>query len=142
MAKKKKNKVILDTNILVSYLISERLGFIDILLSESRISLVLSNELLEEFIEVTRRPKFLRYFSDEDLLELLELLELNSILINPETKVNLCRDPNDDFLLNLALDAEADYLVTGDSDLLDLKSIGECKIISLADFSVIANRIK
>ena len=76
MARRGGSKVILDTNILISYLISDRLRYIDLLVLEKRMTFVLSDELLEEFIEVARRPKFLKYFSDEDLLELLELLAL------------------------------------------------------------------
>ena len=55
--------------------------------------------------------------------------------------VNLCRDYKDNFLLSLAMDAGADYLVTGDDDLLDLKSIGDCQIVSLTDFSAIASKL-
>jgi len=135
MAKARRIKVILDTNIWISYLISHRFNFIDKLIAENRIVLVLSDELLEEFIEVARRPKLQKYFSDEDLLALLELLAWNGTLINPGSRVNLCRDAKDDFLLNLALDAKADYLVTGDNDLLDLNAIGTCKIIPLNQFS-------
>jgi uncharacterized protein len=138
MAVARKIKVILDTNIWISYLISHRLSFIDELIYEGRITLVLSDELLEEFIEVARRPKLQKFFSNEDLLTLLELLVWNGTHINPKSQVNLCRDPKDNFLLNLAMDAKADFLVTGDGDLLDLKTIGSCQIITLKDFSEIA----
>ena len=45
-----------------------------------------------------------------------------------KSKIELCRDSKDDFLLSLAMDSKADYLITGDNDLLDLKTIGKTKI--------------
>ncbi len=43
-----------------------------------------------------------------------------------------CRDIKDNFLLNLAIDSNADYLVTGDSDLLELKSIRDTRIVTIS----------
>ena len=48
-----------------------------------------------------------------------------------------CRDPKDDFLLELAAVSSADFLVTGDRDLLELRGIGECRIISPSDFDLL-----
>jgi len=52
-----------------------------------------------------------------------------------KTNLELSRDTNDDFLLNLALDSNADYLVTGDLDLLILKQIGNTKIITISELN-------
>ncbi|WP_188562824.1 putative toxin-antitoxin system toxin component, PIN family [Hymenobacter frigidus] len=49
--------------------------------------------------------------------------------------VELCRDPKDNFLLNLALDSQADYLLSGDEDLLVLGSVGSTSIMTLAEFA-------
>lgn len=46
----------------------------------------------------------------------------------------MCRDPKDNSPLNLAIDGNADYLVTGDSDLLILKQIKNTSIINWNDF--------
>ena len=51
-----------------------------------------------------------------------------------KSKIELCRDPKDDFLLSLAMDSKADYLITGDNDLLGLKTIGKTKIITITDY--------
>jgi predicted nucleic acid-binding protein len=51
-----------------------------------------------------------------------------------ESRIKLCRDPKDDFLLSLAKDSKADYLITGDYDLLELKEIGKTKILTIAEF--------
>ena len=141
MRSRKRIKVILDTNIWISYLISDRLSFIDSLISSNRITLVFSDELLEEFVTVAQRPKLKKYFTDEDLVHLLKLLSYFGIILKPKSRLTLCRDAKDNFLLNLAMDANANYLVTGDQDLLNIKTIGHCKIITLNDFAGIASKL-
>jgi uncharacterized protein len=138
MAKTRKIKVILDTNILISYLISPQLSFIDALITERKLVVLLSEELLEEFIDVARRPKLKKYFSDENLIALIELLTWYGKIIHPKSQRTDCRDPKDNFLLNLAIDAKADFLVTGDLDLLELKLSGTCQIITLKNFATLA----
>lgn len=55
-------------------------------------------------------------------------------LIKIESIVTVCRDPNDNFLLALAKDGKADYLLTGDNDLLVIKKLGKTKIIKIVEF--------
>ena len=55
-------------------------------------------------------------------------------LVAVTTSVSICRDAKDNFLLDLAIDSKADYLVTGDSDLLELKEIQKTKIVIFSLF--------
>lgn len=61
-------RVILDTNLWISYLISKRLRKIDALFDENGVTLIFSEELMEEFLEVAQRPKFGKYFTSADPL--------------------------------------------------------------------------
>lgn len=64
---------------------------------------------------------------------------------NIELKANLVgsRDSKDNFLLSLSLDSNADYLITGDMDLLVLKKSGSTQIITLRDFlEIISHKIR
>jgi uncharacterized protein len=54
--------------------------------------------------------------------------------IKATSQVIVCRDPKDDFLLSLARDGKANYLITGDKDLLDIKVFGKTKITTMTDF--------
>lgn len=63
----KSKGVILDTNLLISFLISRKLNQIDGLIKSYNITLIFSNELLEEFLDVVNRHKFQKYFSKEDV---------------------------------------------------------------------------
>jgi len=123
-------KIILDTNLWISFLISKKLNSIDELLLRGKITLLFSHELIEEFTKVTSRPKFKKYFSEEDILKLLLLFDMYGKLIIISSSIDICRDFKDNFLLNLAVDGKADFLVTGDEDLLSLKEIEGIPILS------------
>ncbi len=132
-------RVILDTNILISYLISSKLTFIDDVLESNKVDLIFSNQLIEEFKNVAKRKHFQKYFESPKLEQLISHLYAFGILIDPSSTINICRDPDDNFLLELAFDGDADYLITGDKDLLVIESIKHCKIINLRDFQEIIN---
>ena len=127
-------RIILDTNLWISYLISKRLSQIDQLILDDQLTLLFSEELLEEFIAVANRPKFEKYFSNEDVINLLLLFDFYGELVKIESNINSCRDPKDNFLLNLAVDGKADYLITGDKDLLEIEKIGQTSILTFNEF--------
>ena len=127
-------RVILDTNLWISYLISKRLSKIDELFEREDLVLLFSEELLEEFIEVANRPKFRKYFPVENLEELLSLFDEFGEMVEVISELNLCRDPKDNFLLELAKDGKADFLVTGDDDLLVISNFGITEIITYTEF--------
>jgi putative PIN family toxin of toxin-antitoxin system len=130
----KKLKIILDTNILVSFLINRDFEKLDDFILSGKITLIFSDELLDEFITVIRRPKFQRFFSSEDIEILLNFFLDHGLLINIVSDINLCRDHKDNFLLNLAVDGDANYLITGDKDLLELDIVGNTSIITMSEF--------
>ena len=116
----KSKRVILDTNIWISYLISKRQPELDFLLESGNITLIFSTELMEEFLDVSNRPKFRKFFKKADVNALLNQIEAFGELIKVATKIDICRDKKDNFLLSLSIDGKVDFLVTGDSDLLIL----------------------
>jgi putative PIN family toxin of toxin-antitoxin system len=130
----KNEKVILDTNLWISFLISKKFNQIDSLIRAKKITLIFSSELLEEFIEVAFRPKFTKYFSKEDIEEILETFDQFGELIEVKSDIEVSRDEKDNFLLNLAVDSSADYLITGDTDLLILEKIASTRIMIFNDF--------
>lgn len=127
-------KVIIDTNLWISFLISKTFDKLDDLLLNNKVRLIFSSELLEEFIEVVNRPKFKKYFSKEDVEDLLNSIHKYADFVTVLSNVKLCRDEKDDFLLSLSVDSNADYLITGDNDLLDLVSYGDTKIVTMTTF--------
>lgn len=129
-------RVILDTNLWISYLISKRLRKIDALFDENGVTLIFSEELMEEFIEVAQRPKFGKFFTSADLENLLALFDVYGEWVQVVSSVDLCRDAKDNFLLALAKDGKADYLITGDQDLLIIKKFEDTDILTYAEFEI------
>ena len=134
MPRKRKLRVIVDTNCWISFLIGRKLSRLVDLLSDERIQLVVCDELLAEIRDVTSRPKFARYFPKEEVESLIEFMQIIGERFEPTQEVKLCRDEADDYLLALAIEAHAHYLVTGDQDLLVLHEIGTCRIVDTVTF--------
>jgi putative PIN family toxin of toxin-antitoxin system len=120
-------RAVLDTNVLVSALISPGGGSARLLLElrSGAFELIVSPLLLAELREVLRRDKFRRYVSEAEAGAYVELIRSESIIHadpapSPE---QLSADPDDEYLIGLARDAQADALVTGDAYLLELRAI-------------------
>jgi putative PIN family toxin of toxin-antitoxin system len=130
----KVSRIIIDTNLWISFLITKDFAKIDEILFSRRGILVFSQELLDEFLEVAKRPKFRRFFSTTEIEELLETIDEYADFVKVQTQIEICRDPKDNFLLSLSVDGNADYLLTGDKDLLELTKFGKTTIITISDF--------
>lgn len=103
------------------------------------ITIIISNIQLRELVDVLNRPRIQKYISTELAEEFLDLLCEVAVFVEPQRGAPLCRDPKDDYLLYTALVAKADYLISGDNDLLSLSQIGSTRIISFTDFEIIMN---
>ena len=132
--KVKQSKIIVDTNLWISYLISKGYKRLDKLIFSDKARLVFSPELIDEFIEVSQRPKFIKYFHPYDVTKLLDLFDTYGELVKVKSDIKICRDIKDNFLLSLANDSKADYLLTGDNDLLELKKYGKTVIMAMSEF--------
>ena len=120
----------------ISFLITKDFTRLDKIIFSRDGILVFSQELLDEFLEVARRPKFRRFFSSADIEEILETINEYADFVKVHTKIEVCRDPKDNFLLSLSIDGNADFLLTGDKDLLELTKFGETTIITISDFLI------
>ena len=132
----KKHRIVIDTNLWISFLLSKQFSFIDKLLRNRNVQLVFSAELLLEFLDVVKRPKLKRYFAKTDIDNLLEIIEEYAEFTTVTSMVDLCRDKKDNFLLALAKDSSSDYLITGDSDLLVIKKFEETEIITITEYKI------
>jgi putative PIN family toxin of toxin-antitoxin system len=130
----KVSRIIIDTNLWISFLITKDFAKLDQIIFSRLGILIFSQELLTEFLEVARRPKFRRFFSLADIEEILETINEYAAFVKVYTKVEVCRDLKDNFLLSLAIDGNADFLLTGDKDLLIQRRFGETTIITISDF--------
>ena len=137
-------KLVIDTNIWIGFLIGKTLAGLSDAIANDNVEILFSEELFEELVEVLNRPKFERYFSLEDIRELISLLHSKVKFIEIIQHFNDCRDEKDNFLLDLCVSGEADYLITGDEDLLVMNPFHGIKIINYRQFHGILqqNRFK
>ena len=127
-------KAVFDTNVLVAAFVSE--GVCSKLLIRARkrhFHLFVSPFILQEFERVLVRKLAVPKGEARDAIRLVSEAA-DVILLPPELEAPICRDSNDDAVLACSLAAETDYLVTGDADLLDLRSFRNTLIISPRDF--------
>ncbi len=130
----KRNRLIIDTNLWISYLLGLDLNNLTDSIRHRVVILLSSKELLFEFIQVAARPKLSRYFQERELVELIDFLKYFSELIQVTSQVVICRDPKDNFLLALALDGKASHLLTGDHDLLSIHRFGQTSILTIREY--------
>ena len=98
-------------------------------------SIAISNSLLEEFTEVLFRKKLDKYFlSDEERTESVYFLETYALKFETTEKINLCEDPDDNMILELAVASKASCIISGDIHLLALHPFRDIPILSSADF--------
>ncbi len=74
------------------------------------------------------------HFGSYALEDMLFQFEPFIEIIDVKSVISICRDSNDNFLLALAKDGQADFLLTGDKDVLELENFGKAKIITMALF--------
>ena len=96
--------------------------------------LLYSKETLSEFAQVFTRPKFDKYVPIEERINAITSFEKKGVAIEVFIKINACRDPRDNKFLELALTAKANYIVTGDQDLLILHPFHGISILTPGDF--------
>lgn len=131
---KTKPKVVVDTNLWLSFLINGSLKEIFDFFEKNKVSFFITNELVSEIIDTGLKAKFRKYFEVDDLLMLINILTEKGQFIIPISVVKICRDKSDDFLLGISKDANADFLLTGDKDLLELKQFEKTQIITYQQF--------
>jgi putative PIN family toxin of toxin-antitoxin system len=134
MPKSKSIRIIIDTNLWISYILSKKLDQLDEFISSNRFQLLFSIELLEEIEATIKKPKLQKYFDETSLEEMFIAFEPFIDLVSVKSNVKVCRDSKDDFLLALAKDGKADYLLTGDKDLLEIKKNGKTIILMISEF--------
>ncbi len=127
-------RVIFDTNVWISFLIGKRLSKIKQHISDGSITIVTNEQLLREIKTVTSRDKLKKYFPKENVKELIELLETIAEKVETKPTNFICRDPKDNFLLDIIDYSKADYLVTGDKDLLEHNPFKTAQILTPKEF--------
>jgi putative PIN family toxin of toxin-antitoxin system len=128
--------ILIDTNGLLSAALRDRLPERVVLFvaTDDRFRWIVAADIRDEYRQVLSRPKF--GLSDEILQHWAELIDMRTIAIaNPPAQFQFPRDPKDIPFLACAIAANADYLITGDRDLLDATLPFSTRIVTVAQFA-------
>ena len=96
---------------------------------------LLSQETFAEFRRVLAYPKFRLTPAEISMIVEEELLHFAEVVEATVDASGICRDPHDDKFLSLAASGRADYLITGDQDLLVLRSFEKVRIVTVSEFT-------
>jgi putative PIN family toxin of toxin-antitoxin system len=128
-------RFVLDTNTLVSaFLFPESAPGKTLSFVLSHGQLLMSLDLATELAEVLRREKFDRYLTRKRREELVAAAIRQSYFVAPTAEIAVCRDPEDNKVLELSVDGSATALVTGDADLRALHPFQGIPILGPRDF--------
>lgn len=135
MAKRDRLHIILDCNWYISVSINRKSRrTIYSIINNPRLTVIYSDELLEEYNTVISRTKFQAIISKYQANRFIQFLLPRLQKVKITSSVNINRDAKDNYLLALANAGRADFLVTGDEDLLVLKKFNKTRIIKLTEF--------
>jgi len=126
--------IVLDTNVLISAIVFGRnpRTILEMVMA-GQVRCVLSFAILDELRDVLQRPKF--GFTPEQAVTVIEELRSLCDILNPARRLRTIKaDPDDNRILECAVEAKADAIVTGDAHLLKLKTFRGISIMSPADF--------
>jgi putative PIN family toxin of toxin-antitoxin system len=125
-------KVVVDTNVLISAFVFG--GNAERVLEK----VLASGELISSAFILTELERVLKgkfEIPADKINRILTSLNQVARVLSPDAQLpNICRDPDDNFILQLAAFADADFIVTGDKDLLVLEVFGKAQIVSPAVF--------
>ncbi len=127
--------IIIDTNILVSAAISGRKpeSVINWIINQPDYQWVVSEEILAEYQQVLNRRKF--KLTDIQKEKWFNLIQNSTKLIDVSSEFDFPRDQKDAKFLACAISANADFLITGDRDFTEIKTLGNTLIISVSLFA-------
>jgi len=127
--------VILDTNIWISFLFGKRLQSVSSVFENTDVHVFVSKELIAELVSVIARPKVRNHITAESIEAMWALMRDKCFAIEeyPIQQTNV-RDVKDAYVLSMAKAIPADFIVTGDQDLLVLDKFEQTYILSYSEF--------
>lgn len=128
-------KVVIDTNILVSAVIRDRLPERVLLwcLHNAAVEWLATPVIMAEYTEVIQRPKFA--LSEATVMWWLELIAADVRVIQATAEIDFPRDRKDAPFLICAESGQANYLITGDGDFSEAQALIQTRIIRVRDFA-------
>jgi putative PIN family toxin of toxin-antitoxin system len=126
-------RVVLDTNILISMAFGGQVGKINAAWKANKFTLVVSDEIAWEYLDVLQRPKL--RLDAATITDFVGRIQRKAEFVTPTETVHAVEaDPTDNKFLEAALESKAIYVVSGDSHLLELKAFRGIEILTAREF--------
>lgn len=126
-------KIIIDTNVLVSSLIQRNYPYFILYnyVLENLVEICISDDLFKEYLEVLNRPKFSKYHDFLNKAEfVLAQIEIKATKFYPTIRINKIADNADNRLLELAVESKADFIITGNTNDFTMTDFEGTKIVT------------
>jgi len=131
-------RAVIDTNILIRALIKPQgtVGPVLTRLRDGDYTLLYAEPLLDELVAILALPRIRDkyHLTEDDVETVLALILLRGEPVVPQRRITVCRDPKDNIVLETAVAGDADYIVTGDKDLMVLHPFEGVPIVGPAEF--------
>lgn len=127
--------IVFDTNVWVTYFLKNKTSEFFVMKANAGFEIFTCQEQIEELKDVLNRRKIEKQLS-HTVDECLNIFELTTTSITICKKFSSCRDPKDNYLFDLAIQSNADYLVSGDRDVRETE-IENVEVVSLTKFKEI-----
>jgi len=137
-------RAVIDTNLLVSYALTKGATLSRLIAHWEKATFVylMSPPMIEELRDVLKRPR-LREKMAVDPQYLIDIVEMDTERVAGELALaGVCRDPKDHIFIACAVEGEADYIVSGDKDVLDLGEYQGIKIVQAGEFIVLLDMLE
>lgn len=128
-------RLVIDTNVIVSSLLfaqSTPRQAVNKALDTGKI--LISQEIIEELIKVLSRKKLNKYLLEEERIRFLADFLKDTEIVKITQNFDVCRDKKDNKFIDLAVCGKAQYIITGDEDLLILNPFQNISIINAREF--------
>lgn len=136
-------KIVIDTNLFIKGLLKSKTARLIIeAFIEERFKLISSEYLIGELIHTSQKPNLRKFITEDDAALLIALIKEKAIIVKPKGKINLCRDEKDNPIIETAITAKAEYIITSDKDILEIppEKLAPLKTISPEEFLDILKR--
>jgi len=131
-------KCVLDVNIWIKLLFNNPDVFT--IIECDNVFIYTTEELIDEINLVLEYEHILEYTTQKQRKALKQIVAKRAIPIRKSSVIKICRDPDDDYLLGIRKDVNADYLITEDKDLLTLKKFKKTEIVDLRTFITVISQ--
>jgi putative PIN family toxin of toxin-antitoxin system len=128
-------RLIIDTNVIISSLLfaqSTPRQVVNKALDTGKI--LISQEIIEELTKVLSRKKLNKYLLEEERMRFLADFLKDTEMVTVTQNFDVCRDKKDNKFLDVAVCGQAQYIITGDQDLLILNPFQNISIINAREF--------